>query len=155
MFEGLIMAQGAKKLGLFDEKEVFKTVKKHAALGSLLMALPDFGLGGVFFAAVLWSMYSSVCKKVGVSFSENRSKLIGLGMVVNIGVAFILDFATAALFFITPFLAYLQFYLSGKFFVDRVKKMNLGANQVSMDKTVSFKSTDHQQNTPPHSQTYR
>lgn len=61
--------------------------------------------------------------KVGISFSEHKGKLIGIGVVINIIVAFILDFALSALFFIDPFLVYAQFYLSGKMFVESLKKL--------------------------------
>lgn len=43
--------------------------------------------------------------------------------MVNIAVAFVLDFLLTAVFFILPFILYIQFYLSGKFFVESVKKL--------------------------------
>lgn len=120
MFEGLIAAKFADK---YFEKDVFKTIKTHATVGALLMMLPDFGFGVVFFIGVLWHMYSSVAEKCGVSFSDNFGKLVGVGFVINIIVALILDVALTAFFFIEPFLLYLQFYLSGKFFVESLKKL--------------------------------
>lgn len=120
MFEGLIVSKFANKA---FEKDVFKVVKRHATWGSLLMMLPDFGFGGFIYVAVLWRMYSKICEKVGISFSENTGKLIGVGVVVNIAVAFVLDFLLTAVFFILPFILYIQFYLSGKFFVESVKKL--------------------------------
>lgn len=120
MFEGMIAAKFANR---YFEKDVFKIVKSRATLAALLMMLPDFGLGGFIFIAVLWNMYSKICEKVGISFSENRGKLIGVGAIVNIIVAFILDFALSALFFIEPFIIYAQFYLSGKFFVESLKTL--------------------------------
>lgn len=120
MFEGIIAAKFANK---YFEKEVFKIIKRHAFWGSLLMALPDFGFGVVIFIAVLWSMYGKVAEKVGVSFSENKGKLIGVGVVVNIVVAFALDLLLTALPFVLPFILYFQLYLSGKLFVESLKKI--------------------------------
>lgn len=120
MFEGFIAAKLANKA---FEKDIFKVVKRHAFWGSLLMMLPDFGLGGFIFIAVLWSMYSKISEKVGISFSQNMGKLIGVGVIVNVIVAFIIDFALTMLFFIEPFIVYVQFYLSGKFFVESLKKL--------------------------------
>ncbi len=120
MFEGQIAAKFANK---FFEKDVFKVVKSHALWGSLLMAIPDFGFGGILFGIVLWHMYSAICDKVGISFSDFFWKLVGLGMFVNIAVAFILDFVLSALFFLEPFVMYMQFYFSGKAFVESVKQL--------------------------------
>lgn len=120
MFEGIISAKFANK---YFEKEIFKIVKRHAFFGALLMAIPDFGFGVIIFIAVLWSMYGKIANKVGVSFSENWGKLVGLGVVVNIAVALVLDILLTALPFVLPFLMYFQFYLSGKFFVESLKKL--------------------------------
>lgn len=120
MFEGIIAAKLAHK-GF--QEDVFKVIKRHATWGAILMMLPDFGFGGIIFIYVLWHMYGALCEKVGISFSENRSKLIGIGFAVNIAVAFILDIFLTAFFFIEPFILYFQFYLSGKFFVESLKKI--------------------------------
>ncbi|MBD5227798.1 MAG: hypothetical protein HDR95_01040 [Bacteroides sp.] len=121
MLEGTISAKFANK---FFEKDVFKVIKRRAALASLIMMLPDFGLGGIFYVIILWNMYKKVSEKVGISFSEHKKKLIGVGLLVNIAVAVILDIALSALFFIEPFIIYAQFYLSGKMFVESLKKLN-------------------------------
>ncbi len=120
MLEGSISAKLANP---FFEKDIFKVIKRRAALGSLLMMIPDFGLGGFIYIAILWSMYTKISEKVGISFSQHRSKLIGVGFVVNVIVAFVIDFALSTLFFIEPFIVYLQFYLSGKLFVESLKKL--------------------------------
>lgn len=120
MFEGKIAAKLADP---FFEKDVLKVVKSHAFWGSILMAIPDFGFGVVIYCFILWHMYSSICNKVGISFSENRSKLVGCGIVVNILVALIMDIVLSVLFFLEPFWMYLQFYLSGKMFVESIKKL--------------------------------
>lgn len=120
MFEGLIAAKFANKM---FEKDIFKIVKRHAFWGCLLMALPDFGFGAVIFIAVLWHMYSRIAKKCDLSFSDNFWKLAGLGFIVNIVVAFILDLALSTVFFLAPFVFYAQFYLSGKFYIEMLKRM--------------------------------
>ena len=111
----------AKFADKYFEKSIFKIIKRRAALGSLLMMIPDFGLGGFIYIAVLWNMYSKISDKVGISFSDNMGKLIGVGVVVNIIIAFVIDFALSAVFFIEPFIVYLQFYLSGYLFVESLK----------------------------------
>ncbi len=120
MFEGQIAAKFANK---FFEKDVFKVVKSHALWGSLIMAIPDFGFGVVLFCIVLWHMYSAICDKVGISFSDHFWQLVGVGVIINIAVAFIIDFALTTLFFLEPFVMYMQFYFSGKAFVESVKKL--------------------------------
>jgi len=120
MLEGFISAKFANK---YFEKDVFKTIKRHAFWGALLMMLPDFGFGVIIFVFVLWHMYSSICSKVGISFSENFWKLIGVGAFVNVAIALVLDIALSVLFFLNGFLMYAQFYLSGKLFVESIKKL--------------------------------
>ncbi|MBD5403162.1 hypothetical protein HDR58_10280 [bacterium] len=120
MFEGTIAAKFANK---YFEKDVFKIVRRHALVASLLMMLPDFGLGGLFYIVCLWRMYSKVAEKVGISFSNNKGKLIGVGFIVNIAAAFILDIIFTPLFFLEGFIVYAQFYLSGKLYVENIKKL--------------------------------
>lgn len=120
MFEGWIAAKFADK---FFEKDIFKIIKRRAFIGSLLMMIPDFGFGGFIFIAVLWSMYSKISEKVGISFSDHMGQLIGIGVIINIIVAFVLDFVLTAFFFLEPFILYFQFYLSGYLFVESLKKL--------------------------------
>lgn len=119
MLEGYIAAKFVNKM---FEKDVFKIVKRHALVGSLLMMIPDFGFGVFFFLGVLWHMYDSIAKKVGLSFSENFWKLVGFGFFVNALVALVIDVALSFLFFLEPFAVYLQFYLSGKAYIESLKK---------------------------------
>lgn len=120
MFEGYIAGKFANKM---FEQDVFKIVKRHALFGSLAMMIPDFGFGGEIFTVVLWHMYSSISEKVGVSFSDNWGKLLGLGVVVNIAVAFAIDLVFTYLSFLEPFIIYAQFYTSGKAFIESLKKL--------------------------------
>lgn len=113
----------AKLAEPFFEKDVLKIVKQHALWGSLLMAIPDFGFGIVIYCAILWHMYYSICGKVGISFSQNAFKLVGFGIVVNILVALAMDIVLTAVFFLEPLWMYFQFYLSGKLFVEAIKKL--------------------------------
>lgn len=121
MLEGLISAKLADK---HFEKEVFKTIKRHAFVGALIMMIPDFGLGTLFYVCVLWHMYSSICEKVGVSFSEHFWSLVGLGIIVNVAIALIIDIVFSFLFFLEGFIMYFQFYASGKAFVESLKKLD-------------------------------
>jgi hypothetical protein len=59
-----------------------------------------------------------------VSFVDNFWSLAGVGMFVNIAVAFIIDLVLSIFFFLVGFAIYLQFYLSGKFFVESLKKLD-------------------------------
>ena len=122
MFEGYIAGKFANKM---FEKQVFQTIKIHALVGSLLMMIPDSGFGTIFFIGVLWHMYSSICDKVDISFAQHVWKLVGLGVVVNIAVALIIDVLFTVLFFIEGFIVYFQFYLSGKLFVESLKQLDI------------------------------
>ncbi len=118
MFEGYIAAKFANKM---FEKDVFKIVRNHAFIGCLLMSLPDFGFGTIIFIAILWHMYSKIADKCGLSFSDNFWKLAGIGFVVNVVIALVLDIVFSALFFLAPFIFYVQFYLSGKMYIESLK----------------------------------
>lgn len=122
MFEGYIAGKFANKM---FEKEVFQTIKKHALVGALLMMFPDFGFGTIIFVVVLWHMYSSICDKVGISFSDHFWKLVGVGIIVNIFVALIIDIVFTVLFFLEGFIMYFQFYMSGKMFVESIKNLDI------------------------------
>ena len=124
MFEGFIAGKLAEKL-FKNEKEIFKSIKSHAMWASLIMMIPDFGLGVIAFAFILWHMYSSVCKKVGINFSDHFWQLVGVGLFVNIAIALVIDFALTFFFFLEPFLVYLQFYLSGKAFYKSLHELKL------------------------------
>ena len=104
-----------------NEKEIFKTIKIHALIGGILLAFPEFGFGVIIFIFVLWHMYSSICGKVGISFSKNFGKLVGIGVFVNIIVALILNILLSFLPVFIGFVYYAQFYLSGKLFFEQVK----------------------------------
>lgn len=122
MLEGYIASKFANKM---FEKDIFRTIKKHAFWGAVILMIPDFGLGTIFFIIILWHMYSSICNKVGISFSENFWSLVGIGFFVNIVITLVIDVVFSFLFFLEGFIIYFQFYLSGKFFVESIKKIDL------------------------------
>lgn len=119
---GFISSKFADK---YFEKGIFKTIKRHAFWGALIMMLPDSGLGTIAFVFVLWHMYSKICEKCGISFSANFWKLVGVGFFVNIAIALAVDTILTIVCFLEPFWMYMQFYLSGKLFVESIKKMPL------------------------------
>lgn len=119
MLEGAVSGYLAGKI--FPEKDLFKIVKRHAFWGALIMMLPDFGFGTIFFVIILWRMYTRLADKVGVSFLDNFWKLVGFGLLVNIIVAFAIDLLMTALFFLEGFIIYFQFYFSGKMFINVLK----------------------------------
>ncbi len=121
MLEGYIAGKFADKM---FEKDVFRTIKNHALVGAIIMMIPDFGFGTIFFIGVLWHMYSSICNKVGISFSDNFWSLVGVGIFVNIAIALAIDIVFSFLFFLEGFIMYFQFYMSGKLFVESIKKLD-------------------------------
>ena len=122
MFEGTISGYIGEKMFKDNEKNIFKTIKIHALIGGILMAFPEFGFGVIIYIIVLWHMYSSICDKVSISFSKHWGKLIGFGFIVNIIVALILNIVLSVLPILSGFIVYAQFYLSGKFFYDQIKR---------------------------------
>lgn len=123
MFEGKIAGFIGEKMFKDNEKEVFKSIKSHSIIGAILMMWPEYGLGIIIFGIVLWHMYSSICNKTGISFTQNFWKLVGVGVFVNILVALILNIVLTVLPILSGFIVYAQFYLSGKIFYERVKKL--------------------------------
>jgi hypothetical protein len=132
MFEGYIAGKFADKM---FEKEVFSVIRWHSFFAALIMMFPDFGLGTLFFIGLLWHMYSSICKKVGISFSEHFWSLVGVGIIINIVVALIIDIVFSFLFFLEGFIIYFQFYLSGKFFVESVKELDSNGWQLNTNES--------------------
>lgn len=103
MFEGFIASKFANKL---FEKDIYRIVRNHALFGALIMMFPDLGLGTLVFIGVLWHMYSSICNKVGISFSDHFWSLVGIGFFVNIVIALVIDVIFSFLFFLEGFIIY-------------------------------------------------
>jgi len=122
MFEGKI----AKAIGggMFPEEDMLKIVHGHAAAAAIVVALPLFGLDWIIFICILWHMYSSLSKKVGIPFGYGS---IIVGIIVNLAITIAVD--TVATFIpifgwiTTGGIVYLQFYLSGKGYIETLRKM--------------------------------
>ena len=120
MLQGFIASKWGDKM---FEEDIAKTVKRRAFWGALIMALPLFGLEWIVFTIILWNMYSALSEKVGTKLKFGT---IAVGFIVNIVVAIAID----ALFTLLPvlgwlgtgFLVYLQFYLSGKMYIETLRK---------------------------------
>lgn len=123
------MLQGyiAKKWGdkMFEE-DMAKIVKKHAFWGAFIMFFPLFGLGVIIYIYILWHMYNSLCKKCNTTL---KISTIIVGFVVNIVITIVVNILFSFLPFLgwlgTGFIVYLQFYLSGKAYIETLRKMNL------------------------------
>lgn len=67
-------------------------------------------------------MYSSLCKRANQTLTLGN---IVIGILVNVVVALIVDGALTLIPIIgwlgTAFIVYLQFYLSGKMFIEKIK----------------------------------
>lgn len=108
---------------MFDE-DTAKIVRHHAFAGAIIMSLPLFGLDWIAFCCVLWHMYSKLCKRAN---QRLNSGTIIVGVIVNIIVAIVLDTILSFIPFVgwlgTGFIVYLQFYFSGKSYIETLKKM--------------------------------
>ena len=85
----------------------------HSGIVGALMSFPEFGFGVIIFIIVLWSMYICLCKKAGISLSQNFGCIFVLGVIVNIIVALLLNLFLPIIS--GPIVA-VQFYLSGIIF---------------------------------------
>lgn len=120
MLQGFIARKWGDKM---FEKEIAKIVKRRAFWGAVIMALPLFGIEWIVFIIILWNMYSALSEKVGTKL---KFSTIAVGFIVNIVVSIAID----ALFTLLPvlgwlgtgFLVYLQFYLSGKMYIETLRK---------------------------------
>jgi hypothetical protein len=122
MFEGKI----AKYVGggMFPEEDMLKTVHKHAAIAAFVVALPLLGLEWIIFTWILWHMYSTLSKKVGVEFGC-MSMIVGI--IVNVAITIAVDMGCTFIPIIgwltTAGIVYLQFYLSGKAYIETLRNM--------------------------------
>lgn len=120
MLQGYIARKWGDKM---FEKDIAKIVKRRSFWGALIMALPLFGIEWIVFTIILWNMYSALSEKVGTKL---KFSTIAVGFIINIVVAIVID----ALFTLLPvfgwlgtgFLVYLQFYLSGKMYIETLRK---------------------------------
>lgn len=107
---------------MFD-KDTAKIVRRHAFWGAVIMSLPLFGLDWVIFCCILWHMYSSLCERANQKLHLGN---ILVGVVVNIVIAVAIDsvfsFIPVLGWLGTGFIVYLQFYFSGKSFIETIKQ---------------------------------
>lgn len=108
------------------EEEMAKIVKKHSAIAALIMMIPLFGLGIFCFIFILWHMYYELCEKCGTKLKLSS---VIVGMIVNVLIAFavnlILAFVPVIGWLGTGFIIYVQFYFSGKSFIEVLKNLKL------------------------------
>lgn len=110
------------------EKEIAKIVSRHATLAAFVAFLPMLGFELLLYIGVLWHMYSALCKKADTQLHFGN---IIVGFVVNIVVAIIVDLAFS---FIPIFgwltsgaIIYIQFYLSGKGYIETLRSESTSA----------------------------
>lgn len=121
MLQGYIANKWGDKM---FEKDIAKIVRRRAFWGAVIMALPLFGVEWVVFIVILWNMYSALCKKANTKL---KFSTIAVGFIVNVIVAIAVDAALTLVPAIgwlgTGFIVYLQFYLSGKAYIETLRKM--------------------------------
>lgn len=118
MLQGQFAKVGDK---MFDQ-DTAKIVKRHAFWAAILRLIPV--LGTFFFLLILWDMYSSLCKRAN---QKLRMKHILVAIVVNILIAIVLEFVYWFVPILgwlgTSFMVYLQFYFSGKSFIETIRNV--------------------------------
>lgn len=118
------MLQGTftKKLGdkMFDQ-DTAKIVKKHAFWAAILRLLPL--IGTFVFVFILWHMYSALCERANQKLKLGHV-FVGLfvNFIITIALEFVYWFIPVLGWLGTSFLVYLQFYFSGKSFIELIKK---------------------------------
>ena len=100
---------------MFD-KDTAKIVRRHAFWAAIILALPLFGLDVIVFAIILWHMYSSLAQRA-------HKRLDTGSVIVGVIINFVLEFIPVIGWLGSGFLAYLQFYLSGKTYLETLKQM--------------------------------
>lgn len=120
-----IMLQGqfAKRVGdkMFDQ-DTAKIVRKHAFWATLLRLIPVIGL--FVFAFILWHMYNALCERAN---QKLRMKHIFVAIITNIMITIAMEFVYWLIPVLgwlgTSFMVYLQFYFSGKSFIETIRKV--------------------------------
>lgn len=123
------MLQGyiAKKWGdkMFEE-DMAKIVRKHAFWAAIIMTIPTFDFGLILFCYILWHMYYALCERCG---TELKISTVIAGIIVNLIIAAVVNFVLGYIPVIgwlgTGFIVYLQFYLSGKSYIETLRRLKL------------------------------
>ncbi len=115
-------------------KEVAKTVKTHAFIGAICMAIPLFGLETIIYIWALWSMYVKISKYAQVSFWQHFARNVLGAVIVNIAIALIfgivLDFIPVAGWIVQGCIGYFSIFLSGCAYLEALARIH-GKNNVS------------------------
>ena len=108
------------------EEDMAKIVRQHSLLAAIVMAIPMFGLGIIFFIGILWHMYYKLCEKCNTKL---KLSTIALGFIINIiiaiGVNFLLMMIPIIGWLGTGLIVYIQFYFSGKGYIEVLRKLTL------------------------------
>ncbi|MDE5550419.1 MAG: hypothetical protein K2I99_03580 [Bacteroidaceae bacterium] len=119
----MLQGQFAKRVGdkMFD-KDTAKIVRKHALGASLLRLIPV--IGTLIFVFILWHMYNALCERANQKLSI---KHIVVAIIVNILIAIALELVYWCIPVLgwlgASFTTYLQFYFSGKSFIETIRKV--------------------------------
>lgn len=105
---------------MFD-KDTAKIVREHAAAGAFIMAIPGFGIDWLIYIIILWDMYADLSKRAGKKCSFISGVISNI--VVGIGLDLLLSFIPVFGWLTTGAIVFLQFYLSGKAYIQTLKKM--------------------------------
>ena len=108
------------------EEDLAKVVRKHSFYAAIVMAIPLFGLGIFFFIYILWHMYSVLCAKCGTTL---KISTVIVGIIVNVIIAITVNLLLMLLPVVgwlgTGFIVYVQFYLSGKAFIESLRNLKI------------------------------
>ncbi len=123
MLQGYIANKWGNKM---FEHDMAKIVKKHAFWSALIMFFPTFGLGLILYCYVLWHMYYALCERCNTNL---KLSTVIVGIVINIIIAIIVNIVLSWFPIIgwlgTGFIVYLQFYMSGKAYIETLRKLSL------------------------------
>ena len=106
---------------MFD-KDTATIVKNHSLWASICVMIPLFGFEVIPFVIILWHMYSKLCERAGKKL-DIGSIIVGIITNFIIGLILFLVFDFFPILYILKWLpTYLQFYLSGKAFIETLKE---------------------------------
>lgn len=77
------------KSGAEKEKEILSIVNKHSLIAAGAGWVPIPFVDFILVVGNIWTMYASINKVIGISFSDNLLKSIGSGVVANLSSAII------------------------------------------------------------------
>ena len=123
MLQGYIVKKWGDKM---FEEDMAKIVRKHAFWAAIIMTIPTLGFGLILYCYILWHMYYALCERCG---TELKISTVIAGIIVNLIIAAVVNFVLAYIPVIgwlgTGFIVYLQFYLSGKSYIETLRRLKL------------------------------